>query len=128
MSPKMQAFLAFLQYFVAALLLLAAFLAVYVRVTPYNEFELIQQDNAAAAISLAGACIGFALPMAAAIYLTHDLLEMIKWAAITGVAQIAVFTLLRRFAPAIEQGHTAPAIFMCAMSVATGVLNAVCIS
>ena len=128
MSPNMQAFLAFLQYFVAALLLLAAFLAVYVRVTPYNEFELIQQDNAAAAISLAGACIGFALPMAAAIYLTHDLLEMIKWAAITGVAQIAVFTLLRRFAPAIEQGHTAPAIFMCAMSVATGVLNAVCIS
>ena len=30
----MQAFLAFLQYFVAALLLLGAFLAVYVRVTP----------------------------------------------------------------------------------------------
>lgn len=128
MSPNMQAFLAFLQYFVAALLLLGAFLAVYVRVTPYNEFELIQQDNAAAAISLAGACIGFALPMAAAIYLTHDLLEMVKWAVITGAAQIAVFTLLRRFAPAIEQGHTAPAIFMCAMSVATGVLNAVCIS
>jgi putative membrane protein len=128
MSPNMQAFLAFLQYFVAALLLLGAFLAVYVRVTPYNEFELIKQDNAAAAISLAGACIGFALPMAAAIYLTHDLLEMIKWAAMTGAAQIAVFTLLRRFAPAIEQGHTAPAIFMCAMSVATGVLNAVCIS
>lgn len=128
MSTTMQAFLAFLQYFVAALLLLGAFLAVYVRVTPYNEFELIQQNNAAAAISLAGACIGFALPMAAAIYLTHDLLEMVKWAAITGAAQIAVFTLLRRFAPAIEQGHTAPAIFMCAMSVATGVLNAVCIS
>lgn len=124
----MQAFLAFLQYFVAALLLLGAFLAVYVRVTPYNEFELIGQNNAAAAISLAGACIGFALPMAAAIYFTHDLLEMLKWAAITGAAQIAVFTLLRRFAPAIEQGHTAPAIFLCAMSVATGVLNAVCIS
>jgi putative membrane protein len=124
----MQALLAFLQYFVTALLLLGAFLAVYVRVTPYNEFELIGQNNAAAAISLAGACIGFALPMAAAIYFTHDLLEMVKWAAITGAAQIAVFTLLRRFAPAIEQGHTAPAIFMCAMSVATGVLNAVCIS
>jgi putative membrane protein len=124
----MQAFLAFLQYFVAALLLLGAFLAVYVRVTPYNEFELIGQNNAAAAISLSGACIGFALPMAAAIYFTHNLLEMIKWAAITGAAQIAVFTLLRRFAPAIEQGHTAPAIFLCAMSMATGVLNAVCIS
>ena len=124
----MQAFLAFLQYFLTALLLLSAFLAVYVRVTPYNEFELIGQNNAAAAISLAGACIGFALPMAAAIYFTHDLLEMLKWAAITGAAQIAVFTLLRRFAPAIEQGHTAPAIFLCAMSVATGVLNAVCIS
>ena len=68
MSPTMQAFLAFLQYFVASRLLLAVFLAVYVRVTPYNEFELIRQNNAAAAISLAGACIGFALPMPAAIY------------------------------------------------------------
>lgn len=124
----MQAFLAFLQYFVAALALLAVFLAVYVRVTAYNEFELIKQDNAAAAISLAGACIGFALPMAAAIFFTHDLLEMVKWAVITGLTQIAVFVALRRFAPAIEQGHTAPAIFLCAASVATGVLNAVCIS
>lgn len=124
----MTALLAFLQYFATALLLLAAFLAVYVRVTPYNEFELIRQNNTAAAISLAGACIGFALPMAAAIYFTHDLIEMVKWAVITGLTQIAVFAVLRRFAPAIEQGHTAPAIFLCAMSVATGVLNAVCIS
>lgn len=128
MSPTMTAFLAFLQYFAAALVLLAAFLAVYVRVTPYNEFELIRQNNAAAAISLAGACIGFALPMAAAIYFTHDLLEMLKWAAITGLTQIAVFAVLRRFAPAIEEGHTAPAIFLCAMSVATGVLSAVSIT
>lgn len=56
MTPFVQALLALLQYFVAALLLLAAFLAVYVRVTPYNVFELIGQNNAAAAISLAGAC------------------------------------------------------------------------
>jgi putative membrane protein len=56
----------FLQYFVAALLLLGAFLAAYVRATPYNEFELIGENNAAAAISLAGACIGVAKPLAAA--------------------------------------------------------------
>ena len=30
--------------------------------------------------------------MAAAIYFTHNLLEMFKWDAITGAAQIAVFS------------------------------------
>lgn len=59
----------FLQYFVTALLLLGAFLAVYVRATPYKEFELNGENNAAAASSLAGACIGFAKPLAAAIHL-----------------------------------------------------------
>jgi putative membrane protein len=124
----MQYFFNFLQYFITAMTLLAVFIAIYVRITPYNEFALIKEDNTAAAISLAGACLGFTLPMAAAIYFTHDLLEMLKWAAITSLTQIAVFMILRRFAPAIEKGYKAPAIFLGAMSIATGILNAVCIS
>ena len=57
----------FLLYFVVALLLLAAFVAIYVRVTPYREFVLIRGGNIAAAISLTGALIGFVLPLASAI-------------------------------------------------------------
>lgn len=57
----------FLSYFVAAALLLAAFLAIYGRITPYAEFVLIRQGNSAAAISLSGAMLGFALPLASAI-------------------------------------------------------------
>ena len=104
------------------------FLIIYLSFTPYNELELIKKNNTAAAISLSGACLGFAIPMASAIYFTHDLLEMFKWAVITGLAQITVFAALRRYALAIEDGHNAPAIFLASLSVSVGLLNAICIS
>lgn len=53
---------------------------------------------------------------------------MLKWAAITCLAQIAVFILVRRYASAIEKGHTAPALFLAACAIATGLINAFCIS
>ena len=51
---------AFASFFVTAIVLLLVFLALYVRVTPYNELTLIRQGNEAAAVSLGGAVIGFA--------------------------------------------------------------------
>jgi len=48
------------------LVLLGAFLAVYLAVTPYNELTLIREGNAAAAISLGGAITGYVLLNAAA--------------------------------------------------------------
>ena len=57
----------FLLYFSLSLALLVVFLAVYLAVTPYHELTLIRQGNAAAAISLAGAIVGFVLPLARAV-------------------------------------------------------------
>ena len=124
----MDALVSFISYFAVALLLLAAFMFIYTRVTPYNEFVEIGRNNVAAAIVFAGAILGFTLPLAAAIFYTHDLLEMLKWAAITGVVQLVVFTILRRFVPNIQAGEVAPAILLFSMSVAIGILNAICIS
>jgi putative membrane protein len=124
----MNAMQQFFIYFATAIVLLGAFIWVYVTSTPYNEFALIKQNNAAAALSLSGATLGFALPLASSIYFTHDILEMLKWSLITGLAQLLLFWIMRRYAADIEQGHIAPAIFLASLSVATGLLNAICIS
>ncbi len=124
----MHAFLAFLSYFATAVALLAAFVFLYVRFTPYNEFALIAQNNQAAAITLAGAALGFTFPLLSSIYFTQGLLEMAKWATVTCVIQLLVFTVMRRQARHIEAGHTAAAILLASLSVCVGLINALCIS
>jgi len=120
--------LAFLSYFVVSLLLLLAFVAIYVRFTPYRDFELIAHDNSAVSVTLAGAVLGFTFPLVAAIYYTQSLGEMLVWAGITCAVQLAVFVVLRRQARRIEEGHMSSAIMVATFSVAIGLLNAVSIS
>lgn len=123
-----QALLAFLSYLGTAVVLLAAFTWLYEKFTPYREFQLIKENNCAAAVTLGSAMLGFTFPLLSSIYYTQSLKEMVMWAAITGVVQLLVFTVLRRWAPDIEKGQVAPAIFVACASVAVGLLNAVCIS
>ena len=120
--------LAFLSYLGTSVVLLLAFVWIYARAMPYKEFALIAHDNNAAAIALAGAVIGFTLPLVAAIYFTQSLLEMVVWAAITCVVQLCVFLVLRKQAKRIEEGHVSSAVMVATFSVAVGLLNAASIS
>ena len=124
----LNAVLSFLTYLVIAVILLLAFVAIYVRVTPYKDFELIAHDNTAVAIALAGAVLGFTFPLVAAIYYTSGLLEMIVWGAITCAVQLAVSVILRRQARRIEEGHVSSAVMVATFSVAVGLLAAASIS
>jgi len=123
-----QAILAFASYLGTAVVLLAAFTWLYEKFTPYQEFDLIKENNAAAAVTLAGALLGFTFPMVSSIYFTQSLVEMMLWSAITGLVQLLVFTVMRGWAKAIEQGKIAPAIFVAGVSLSVGLLNAACIS
>lgn len=122
------AILAFLSYFVTASVLLGIFVLVYVWVTPYREFQLIRDGNSAAAITLAGAVLGFTFPLMASVYYTQSLREMVAWAGVTCVVQLLVFVGVRRRAHQIEEGNVASAITIASFSLAAGLLNAVCIS
>jgi putative membrane protein len=124
----LNAILSFLDYLGVAIALLLVFTVIYARATPYREFALIEHDNSAVALVLAGAVMGFAIPLAAAIYFTRSLVEMIVWGAITGVVQLLVLLLLRKQARRVEEGHMASAIMVASFSVAIGLLNAVSIS
>ncbi len=123
-----QGFLAFVSYLAGALCLLGVFVAAYVHLTPYKEFTLIKQGNIAAAITLAGAVLGFVFPLASSIYFTQSLSEMCLWAVITAGVQFMVFIVLRKQAREIESGNVAAGLTVAAFSVAAGILNAVSIS
>ena len=119
---------AFAAYFGLALLLLAVFVFVYERVTPYREIQLIRDGNAAAAASLGGALIGFALPVASAIENSVSILDMLMWAAVALIVQVIAYVLARLLVPAlgrnIEQGQLASGVLLGAIAIAIGLLNA----
>ena len=123
----------FLFYFATAMGLLALFLVVYVLITPYREFTLIREGNVAAAASLSGAMLGFVLPLASAIAHSVGLLDMVIWGMIALLIQILVY-LVARFllfpdlSRDIPAGRVATGVFLGALSVAIGILNAACMS
>jgi putative membrane protein len=118
----------FVEYLGTSIVLLVLFVYIYARATPYKEFALIAHDNIAVAIVFSGAVLGFTVPLMAAIFYTRSLLEMIVWAAITCLVQLAILLVLRRQAKRIEEGHVASAIMVATFSVAIGLLNAISIS
>ena len=119
---------AFLLYFALGLALVALFLAIYARVTPYREFALIREGNVAAAISLAGALLGFVLPLASAITHSVSIIDMLVWGLVALVAQIVVYFVVSRLVPhfgeAIQSGRVSAATLLAAIAVAVGILNA----
>jgi putative membrane protein len=110
-----------------------AFKYIYQWITPYNEKALIREGNLAASIALAGALIGYVLPLASALSHTVSLPEFAAWAALAGVIQIAAFTGVRLVAlpdvkARIENGETSIGIYLAGISIAVGVLNAACMT
>lgn len=124
----MTAFAAYFGYFGASVALLALGVAAYIMVTPYRELTLIRQGNAAAASSLGGATIGLALPIASAAAHSISMSDMALWAALASVTQMVVYmavaTLLPGFKHAVAEDKVGHGIFLGAVSLAVGVLNA----
>jgi putative membrane protein len=73
---------AFIAYFCLATVLVIAFLLIYTRITPMNEFELIRKNVPGAAISLGLSLFGFSLPLASAIAHASDLVDCAVWGVV----------------------------------------------
>lgn len=124
---------AFLLAFVVAGLFTIAFKYIYQWVTPYNEKALIRAGNVSAAIALAGALIGYALPLASALSHTVSLPEFAAWATVAGIVQIAAFTGVRLLAlpdvkARVENNEISIGVYLAGISIAVGVLNAACMT
>jgi putative membrane protein len=123
---------AFLLYFGTAIALFAAFLVAYTRVLPLHEWRLIREGNTAVALVLAGAMLGFAMPLAMAIARSESIADMAVWAAISLIVQLLCFGALRLAWPnastALAAGDMAEAVILAALSVVLGLLNAACLT
>lgn len=122
----------FLLYFATAVGLLLLFVTAYILVTPYHEIALIREGNTAAAASLSGAIIGFVLPLASAIAHSVGLLDMAIWGLIALLIQLLAYgasrLLLPDLARAIPAGQVATGVFLGALALAVGILNAACMT
>lgn len=124
---------AFLAYFFTAAGLCALFLLIYTRVTPHREFELIVRDNnASAALALGMSLLGFAIPLASAIYNTASLLECVVWGLIALLAQFVAYALARIAHPGLSEAIAAnalsAALWLGFVSLAAGLLSAASMS
>jgi putative membrane protein len=122
----------FLVYLGVALLLLALFVAIYIRVTPYREFQLIREGNTAAAFSLSGSILGFIVPLSSAVRNSVSLVDMAIWGVIALFVQVAAFVAVKVTLPSITRdipaGNGAQGFFLGSLSLGVGLLSAACMS
>ncbi|MGE7955025.1 DUF350 domain-containing protein [Pseudomonas sp. NPDC089530] len=122
----------FLTYILGAAVLFALFQFVYTHLTPHKEFELIREGNASAAIALGGAIIGFAIPASNVIAYSISLLDFAVWALIAAVVQLLAFLMtslvLKGTSQRIRNGEIAAGIYVAAVAISVGLLNAACMT
>jgi putative membrane protein len=118
----------FAMFFAAAMGLAVVYLFLYTRSTTHNEFELIRQNNVAAATSLGLSIVGFALPLSSSIVNSRTVLDLLVYGLVAMLIQILVYWLVRLLLPdlskRIAEGEVAAALFLGAASLAAGIVTA----
>ena len=121
---------AFLLYFCTAIVAVVAYLFVYTRVTPHDEFKLIRDNDPAAAVALGLSLLGFTLPLVSAIAHSANIVDCLIWSLIALIVQVVVYYVIKIPVPnlsaKIAAGELAPAIWLGLSSLAAGALNAAC--
>ncbi|KAA0985998.1 DUF350 domain-containing protein [Pseudomonas sp. ANT_J12] len=131
-SLNKAAVLGFVAYIIGAAVLFALFQFIYTRITPHKEFELIRSGNVAAAIALGGAIIGFAIPASNVIAYSISILDFVVWAVIAAFVQLLAFLMtslvLKGTSERIRNGEIAAGIYVAAVAISVGMLNAACMT
>lgn len=122
----------FLAYMGTAVAFFIVFQLIYTLLTPHREFALIRQGNMAAAVALAGTLIGFALPVSSVIAHSLSIIDFVIWATVALVVQLLVFIVtsftIKGLSSRIERGELAAGLYLAAVSVSVGLLNAACMT
>jgi putative membrane protein len=122
----------FLAYFCLSVGAVIGYLAIYTRLTPYDEFESIRKNMPGIAVALGLSLIGFALPVASAIAHSANIIDCLIWSIIALAVQVIVFFVARIPVPDLPQrvagGEMAAAIWLGLVSVAAGILSAASMS
>ena len=112
--------------------LLAVFIVIYTRMTPFDEMALINKGVTAAALSFGGAMVGFSLTIASAILHSDSYLLFVIWGLTAMVVQLLTYLVVSRFIPhleaALEADNIAVGMLTGALAVGVGLINAGCMS
>ncbi|MDF1749477.1 MAG: DUF350 domain-containing protein [Alphaproteobacteria bacterium] len=105
---------------------------VYAISTPYAEMKLIRENNVAAAVTLGGAMLGLAIPLAFAMASSVSMADILIWGLISMTLQILVYRVInlvmKNLPHRIEAGEIAPAILVSATMLSIGAFNAAAVS
>ena len=114
--------------FAICIALLVVGVAIYTKVTPFHEGELLREGNVAAATVLSGAVIALAIPLAALLATTRAVLDIVVWGIVAILLQLVTVViachLMRGMRLTIEGGSVAAALPITAAQLAIALLNA----
>lgn len=112
--------------------MLGVAVAIYVWITPMDELGLIRAGNSAASLSLGGAIVGLAVPLAFCMASSVSVLDIVFWGIPTLVLQLIAFRIVDFFLKGmphrIEQGDMAAAILLVSVKFATAAVNAAAVT
>ncbi len=136
MSAILDSLVAGLPYFLlesfTTFVILGAGLLIYLRVTPHDEIALIREGNTAASVSLGGAIVGMALPLAICLAFSQNVLDILVWGGVTLFFQLVAYKLvdilLKDLSRRIVEGEMSAAVFLASIKLATAVVNAAAIT
>jgi putative membrane protein len=132
MELRMLLAYAYLLHLLSGFVLIAVFFAIYTWITPFDEIALIREGNMAAALSLAGAVVGFCLTLASSILHSDSYQMFLAWSVGAMFVQSAAYAGITRILPqmngAIEHNNAAMGALMGTASLALGIINAACLS
>lgn len=115
----------FVLYLGLSILMLAIFVRLYIWSTPYHEPTEIAKGKMAPAIALAGAMLGFTIPLLVASYTRSSVVGFLAWGALACFVQLILFQVMYRLMPkSIEANNVASATCYASGSVCVGLMNA----
>ncbi|MCM2438959.1 DUF350 domain-containing protein [Agrobacterium vitis] len=123
---------AFLGYFFIGIAAYGVFAAIYTRLTPHKEVELIRAGNLAAVTAFLGALMGFSLPLASAAANSVSIIDYILWAFVGILVQIFAFYIanftMKDLHEKITAGDIAAGLWGGGIALIIGILNAACMT
>lgn len=136
MDPVIQSFIAgfpvLLLHFSVTVLMLTAGVSIYLIVTPYHELKLIRGGNTAAAVSISGAIVGMAIPLAVCMATSVSVWDIIIWGIVALIIQTLAYriadALLRDLPTRIENGEIGAAILVLGIKLSIAFINAAAIA
>ena len=123
--------LSFALFFGTSLVVVALFLVLYAKVTPYDDYQMIfEQNNIASALGFGGAIIGLCIPLHSALVYSVSYTDFVMWAGIAMMVQLLFALIMTRLGGRfsvekhIRNGDVATGVLMASLSIAIGLLNA----